>query len=262
MRNGLVLVCCACLAGCGALRDGDLAAAELSLVTTPLRDLAGPNVAVVGAAVSAGPLRTEPAYAATLATNYNQVTPVVALKWEVLRPSAAVFHFTDADAIVAAAEVAGQSVRGHTLVWEVNLPSWFTALTGNAVRTAMLTHISTVVSRYRGRIAHWDVVNEPLTAGGTYRNNIFLQAMGSGYIAEAFRAANLADPSARLAYNDFGIEVAGAKQNAAYTMVRDLRTAGVPIHEVGIQLHTRPAAWVAGTMTAAQLRSAMGAALS
>lgn len=256
MRIG-PLFCCAWLAGCGASPDGEPAAAGLSLVTTPLRDLVGPSVPVVGAAVAAGPLRTEPVYAATLATNYNQVTPVVALKWEVLRPSATVFDFTDADAIVAAAETAGQSVRGHTLVWEVNLPSWFTALTGNAVRTAMLAHIDTVVSRYQGRIAHWDVVNEPLTSGGTYRNNLFLQAMGSGYLAEAFRAANLADPSARLAYNDFGIESPGAKQDGAYTMVRNLRTAGVPIHEVGIQLHARPAEWVAGTMTAATLQSAI-----
>ncbi len=267
MRSWSLLVCVlVVLSGCGSevevsednealLGEGLDSDVETLLGSSRLRDFASSNVPVVGAAVIVAPATSNPQYAAALATHYNEVSPEVALKWEVLRPSPVEYRFGDADALVSLAEASGQSVRGHTLVWEVNLPAWLNDTLGpTGVRDAMLTHIDTVVRRYSGRIAHWDVVNEALTSGGTYRNNVFLRAMGPSYISQAFVAAHAADPTAKLAYNDFAIEFPGAKQDAAFAMVRDLRAAGVPVHEVGIQLHTRPTDWVNGVITTQMLR--------
>src|SRR5262249_24096541 len=64
-------------------------------------------------------------------------------------------------------------------------------------------------------------------------------ALGDGYIEEAFRAAHEADPDARLYYNDYDIESAYKKADAAYEMVADLVAKDVPIDGVGMQMHTR-----------------------
>ena len=107
---------------------------------------------------------------------------------------------------------------------------------------ALASHIETLVGRYAGRIASWDVVNEAVAdGGGPARRPCFLRACGAGYIAEAFRRAHAADPGARLYYNDYGAEGRGRKSDAVYALVRRLLDAGVPVHGVGLQMHLRAA---------------------
>jgi endo-1,4-beta-xylanase len=59
------------------------------------------------------------------------------------------------------------------------------------------------------------VVNEALNEDGTLRPTIWLNALGPGYIADAFRWAHQADPHARLYYNDYNLESIGPKSDAA-----------------------------------------------
>ncbi len=244
------------VAGCDGGTDPELAFRE-GPVSFNLQDNANPNLPVVGAAVRAVPLSTQP-YRDHLHDHYNQVTVENALKWEALRPTPDTFVFDDADTIIDEAEANGQSVRGHTLVWEVNLPAWLNDSLGpNGVRAAMLDHITTVVGRYEGRVGHWDVVNEAVDAGGNLRPNVFYRAMGASYIADAFVAAHAADPTAKLTYNDFGVEIPGLKQDGVVALVGDLVDAGVPIHEVGFQMHAHPYDWANGRIDQADLREAI-----
>jgi endo-1,4-beta-xylanase len=74
---------------------------------------------------------------------------------------------------------------------------------------------------------------------GRLRRTLFLRVLGPGYLADAFRLAHAADPDARLYYNDYGAEAAGAKSDAVYALVRRLLDQGVPIHGVGLQMHLR-----------------------
>ena len=68
--------------------------------------------------------------------------------------------------MVSFAEKNNMSIVGHTLVWHHMTPKWFFKDDeGNKVRKDVLinrmkNHIRTVVSRYRGKIDYWDVVNE------------------------------------------------------------------------------------------------------
>jgi endo-1,4-beta-xylanase len=206
----------------------------------------------VGAAVSEAGLQ-DPAYAATVAAQFNQVTAENEMKWEAIEPEPGVFDFTRADAIVAFAQQNGMKVRGHTLVWHSQLAPWVDTLVGpDAVREAMTRHIQTIVAHYRdnfpGVVVAWDVVNEAMNVmqgamGGTaiYRDSIFYRELGEGFIAEAFQIAYDTDPSVLLFYNDFGVEGStGAKSTGTFDMVSGLVTAGVPIHGMGFQMHTGP----------------------
>jgi len=101
----------------------------------------------------------------------------------------------------------------------------------------MRNHIANEAGHFRGRVMHWDVVNEAFEENGTRRQSVFQQRIGDGYIAEAFRAARAADPDVKLYYNDYNIEGINAKSDAVYAMVRAFKQQGVPIDGVGMQAH-------------------------
>jgi endo-1,4-beta-xylanase len=183
---------------------------------------------------------TEPRYGATLAAQFDSLTPENAMKWGPIHPEPDRFDFGPADDLVDFAEAHAMRVKGHALVWHRQLPAWVEPLAPARLRAAMAEHIGAVVGRYRGRAAAWDVVNEAVAdAGGLLRDTVFSRRLGAGYIAEAFRIAHEADPGALLFYNDYGAEGLGAKSDRVLALVRGLVARGVPIHGVGLQMHLR-----------------------
>jgi endo-1,4-beta-xylanase len=94
-----------------------------------------------------------------------------------------------------------------------------------------------VAAHFRGRVAQWDVVNEPLEDDGGLTPNVFQQAMGEGYIDIAFAEARRADPEAKLFLNEISAE-RGEKADALVELVTRLKERGVQIDGVGLQNHT------------------------
>lgn len=177
------------------------------------------------------------AYRPVIASEFSQLTPGNAMKWDATEPSQGQFSYARADEIVALARQNGQTVRGHTLVWHNQTPNWVQNLDATSLRAAMRNHIANVVGRYRGELYAWDVVNEPLNEDGTLRNSFWYQKLGASYIADAFRAARAADPDVKLYINDYNTDGIGAKSDGMYTLVRSLLDEGVPIDGVGFQTH-------------------------
>ena len=109
----------------------------------------------------------------------------------------------------------------------------------------MHDHIQTVVGHYKGRVKGWDVVNEALDENGTLRSrSLWLQIIGQGsedkqydFIENAFRWAHEADPDAELYYNDYNLDTSKAKCDGAVAIVKYLKSKGLRIDGVGIQLH-------------------------
>ncbi len=99
----------------------------------------------------------------------------------------------------------------------------------------MHDYITTLMTRYAGRVKTWDVVNEAFNQDGSYHQNIWYEVIGPDYIEQAFRFARDADPSAKLFYNDNGAEAGGSKQRAILTMSRDFRARQVPLDGIGFQ---------------------------
>lgn len=172
--------------------------------------------------------------------NFDQLTPENELKWANTEPLPGVFTFDEADQLVSYATAHGKRIRGHTLVWGNQLPKW--VRDGHWSRDSLLLfmreHIDREMSRYRGRINEWDVVNEAIAGNGGYEQNVFLRVIGPKYVEYAFRYAHAADPDAKLYYNDMGIGLPGHPATlGVLRMVADLKRKGVPIHGIGIQAH-------------------------
>jgi endo-1,4-beta-xylanase len=199
----------------------------------PLKDITN---RYVGSAVAAQNLN-QADFRSVLTREFDNVTPENEMKWAVVEPNRGQFNWSGADAIVNYAQQNGKTVRGHTLVWHSQYPNWLNNLGGGELRNVTIQHINTEMGRYRGKIRAWDVVNEIFEENGSRRQSIFQQKMGDGFVAEAFRAARAADPSAKLYINDYNTEGMNAKSNAMYNLVRTLKQQGVPIDGVGIQTH-------------------------
>ncbi|GAA4949099.1 endo-1,4-beta-xylanase [Actinoplanes utahensis] len=190
-----------------------------------------------GAAIAAGRLG-DGTYTGILNREFNSVTAENEMKWDATEPSPGRFTFANGDRILNLGLSNGAKVRGHALLWHAQQPGWARSLSGSALRTAAINHVTQVATHYKGRIHSWDVVNEAFADGGSGgRRDSNLQRTGNDWIEAAFRAARAADPAAKLCYNDYNTDGINAKSTGVYTMVRDFKSRGVPIDCVGFQSH-------------------------
>jgi endo-1,4-beta-xylanase len=243
-----VILAAQLLSGCGLL-------AAQTPVT--LRAAGAPRGVLMGsAALATGGgtpdlLEVEPGYAETLAREYGMLEPENAMKWMGLHRMRDEYDFAAADRLVTFAAEHGMKVRGHTLCWGLSNPSWVEAYRNRSpeeVAALLHEHIRTVVTRYRGRVFAWDVVNEAFDndAGGEGRirdsvwyNRPGIGQEGTGFIEQAFRWARESDPDALLFYNENNILEENRKFSAVFRMMRDFLARGVPVGGVGLQVHLR-----------------------
>jgi endo-1,4-beta-xylanase len=222
-----------------------IAALSILCPAQSLRQAADRAGILVGTAVNPRYL-SEPAYASTLAREFNMLEPENAMKWTAIRPDEKTFDFADADLLVAFAKSHGMKIRGHNLMWGIHNPKWLAEghFTAKQLSDLLREHIRRVVGRYRGKVFAWDVVNEAFDQNGNPRDSIWydqpgigLAGKGTAYIERAFRWAHAADPHALLFYNDAEGEAINRKSDAIYAMVKDFKRRGVPIDGVGLQMH-------------------------
>lgn len=194
-----------------------------------------------GAAVNISLLKNRTAYRELVIKEFNSLTPENAMKAGVIHPQENTYNWTDADYLISFAKENNKRVHGHTLIWHKSLPSWITNFQGDATAWESLfkTHIQTVVAHFKGKVVSWDVVNEAIADDGTMRSSIWLEKLGPDYIARAFQYAHEADPDVLLFYNDYGHEYGPTKRGAILNLVNNLRSRNIPIHGIGLQMHTR-----------------------
>ena len=196
----------------------------------------------VGVAVS--PLSLSGAEGALILKHFASLTAENVMKMGPIHPEENRYFWDNADKIVNFASSNGLRMRGHTLCWYQQTPSWmFMDAAGNAVTKEVLlarlkAHIQQVAGRYKGKIYAWDVVNEAVADNGdlVYRETNWYKICGEEYIAKAFQWAHEADPDAKLFYNDYNTENP-AKRDKIYKMLKGLLDAGVPVHGIGLQGH-------------------------
>ncbi len=169
--------------------------------------------------------------------HFNAATPENIMKAELLHPGWDRYNFELADKLVAYGAKNNIKINAHTLIWHSQMPSFIRGIkSADSIKQYMENHITTVASRYDGKVYSWDVVNEALNEDGTLRNSVFLQKLGPDYIVEAFRLAQKAAPNTKLYYNDYNIEQP-KKRAGAIEIIKKIQAAGVRIDGVGIQGH-------------------------
>ena len=167
------------------------------IASTPetLREAANASGVLIGTAVRRA-LLSQPAYASTLAREFNMVEPEDAMKWWTIRPTADNFDFDEADEIVRFAQVHEMKVRGHCLVWDHNNPKWLVDghFTPAQLSRILHEHITKEMTHYAGQVFAWDVVNEAPDENGKPKDSIWynepgigLSGQGIAYVEQAFR---------------------------------------------------------------------------
>jgi endo-1,4-beta-xylanase len=226
------------LGACGlqVVDDGQATVVEAASATT-LGVAAAQSGRYFGAAIGT-PHLNDSVYTTIAGRELNMVTAENEMKIDATEPNQNQFNFTGGDQVFDFAMQHGARVRGHTLAWHSQQPTWMQNLSGSALRSAMINHINGVLAHYRGKMAYWDVVNEAFADGTGARRDSNLQRTGDDWIEVAFRTARAADPTPRLCYNDFNIEDwNAAKTQGVFRMVQDFKSRGVPLDCVGFQGH-------------------------
>ncbi len=222
----------------------------LPIDTTTLKNIAPFKI---GAAIDVSLLQNNIYYRNILLQQNSSITTENTLKWPSVHPSQNQFDFTGGDYIESFCKDNGKRMHGHCLVWYQSNPDWLNNFTGDSADWENLfkTHIQTVVAHYKGKATGWDVVNEAfhdedgslrvndISAGDNFDDGcIWARHLGRDYIARAFIYAHEADPEALLFYNDYGQEWSVQKTDSIIAMVNDLKARAVPIHGLGLQMHT------------------------
>lgn len=182
-----------------------------------------------------------------ISKHYNSVTAENQMKPKQIHPKDDVWNWKPADDVVSFARSNKMKVRGHTLVWQQNTPSWLIKQNGQLASkeymyAKMKKHITAVMQRYKNVVYCWDVVNEAISdqPNEVFRSKDTLYTIaGEEYVEMAFRFAKEADPGAQLYYNDYRFSNP-IKRQKIYNLLKKLVDKKVPIDGVGIQSHYVP----------------------
>lgn len=212
-----------------------------------LRALASahPRKMPIGVAASLYPLLTDDKYQELVLGQFSMMTPENEMKPQAIHPQKDTYSFKDADSIIEIAQANKMQVHGHTLVMPKANPHWMERSRDEDRKQIMIDHINTVVGRYKGKVAQWDVVNEPMSEedheytseSRGLRKQMWFDALGEEYIDLAFKTAHAADPSAKLFLNDFGLAEDNIRWLGLIDLVKRLQTRGVPVHGIGFESH-------------------------
>ena len=199
-----------------------------------------------GAAIDSGLLAHDAAYMDCVAVECGVLTGEASFKWGALRPGPDTYNYDQADRLLAYAQRHSMAVRGHALLWHEDNPTWLIDMLTPANAGQLLTrHIAAVAGHCRGRVIHWDVVNEVLWPQDGkplgLRDTLWYRAMGPDFLDLAFHRCAEADPGSLRFINDYGLDYAWdedeRKRQAMLELLSRMKDRGVPVQGLGIQAH-------------------------
>ncbi|TCO06015.1 endo-1,4-beta-xylanase [Natronoflexus pectinivorans] len=196
----------------------------------------------IGTATSPRQLFNNEQLRSMIKADFNSITLDNDMKMHRIMPAENEFNWEEVDRVVEFCQENNFRLHGHAFIWHSSTPRWLQEKNPDSTWLAqfMEDYILTYGSRYRGKVAGWDVVNEAIMDHtGEFRSSIWYDAFGEEFIARAFRLAHKADPDAILFYNDYNIERDTVKFNATLRLVERLLEQGVPISGIGFQMHIR-----------------------
>ena len=173
------------------------------------------------------------------------ITAELAMKWNIMSNFLGAPDYHAADQVAALAGSLGAALRGHTLAWHQSTPGHLRNATPEHFVTAQTAHMLALMQRFKGRIHTWDVLNEVIDANAAdrqgMRQSVLSKLWGTGRYPALFELARATDPSAKLAYNDYGMEQdepwCEARRSILLRLLEAWVKRGTPIDAMGLQAH-------------------------
>ncbi|KAH6813447.1 hypothetical protein C2S51_022465 [Perilla frutescens var. frutescens] len=160
------------------------------------------------------------------------------MKWSYNEDPQGVENYTFPDAMLEFAKSNGLTVRGHNILWDdpkYMLP-WVKALPPDQQRQAAVNRINSVVTRYKGQLLHWDVVNENMHWAQ-------FSSLFPGKSTDIFKLTHELDPSPILFLNEYNViednNIVGKAVPPAYlAKIDEIRAGGYdgPLG-IGLECH-------------------------
>ncbi len=167
--------------------------------------------------------------------------------WSMYEPQRGAPGYDYTDKVVDWAKANGLRCKGHPLVWDhpASSPRWLPT-DHTELATLSDARVRDIVSRYRGRIDVWDVVNEATHLPEKTVNHTTMAAWGAElgpveYTRRALKIARPANSDATLLVNDYRTD------NKYYALLEALLSEKPLLFDVvGIQSHMHDGAWASG----------------
>ncbi|MDF1550105.1 MAG: endo-1,4-beta-xylanase, partial [Bacteroidales bacterium] len=116
------------------------------------------------------------------------------------------------------------------------------------IEVALEDWISKMVTRYKGQVHAWDVVNEPMLENGTLRTGdvtdpaddhfYWVKYIGQDYAVQAFNLARqYGNANDILFINDYNLEYSLAKCDGLIEYVQYIESQGATVDGIGTQMH-------------------------
>ena len=168
---------------------------------------------------------------------FNYGTSGNSFKWSGIQPQHTEPNYADFDNAVRWTRKVGWDLRAHTLLWggddDHSMPAWVRELpTPEAVTDTCKMRIIREMTRYKGIIKEYDVINEPLHA--TYLQD---SLAGDSINWNCFKWAHAADPDAELYINEYNVEYNWGDAEEYRDLILKIKEMGGPVTGVGIQAH-------------------------
>ncbi|MQL70206.1 hypothetical protein Taro_002517, partial [Colocasia esculenta] len=187
-----------------------------------------------GCAITSYILSNE-AYQSWFASRFTVTVFENELKWYSTERIRGNEDYSVADAMLAFAGQRGIAVRGHNILWDDPhyQPAWVPSLPTPELQFAVSHRVNSVVSRYRGRLIDWDVVNENL------HWSFFESRLGPGASASAYQRTQQIDPGATLFLNEYNtLEEPGDPASTPSKYLQKVREmSGIRRLAIGLQGH-------------------------
>ena len=161
-------------------------------------------------------------------------------KWSGIEPTKGVLNYAPFDSTFSWFNQVGWSMRAHNLLWGGNnstdyhcVPQWVMNLssTPKVMYDTCRMRVIREVTRYKGKIKEYDVLNEPTHA------NYLQSIVGDSIDWNCFKWAHEADPDARLFINDYNIIEWQDQTDNFVALVKKMLQNGAPVTGIGSQCH-------------------------
>ena len=180
------------------------------------------------------------AYREAFARLFNYATTENIMKWKPIEPERGRYAWARPDATLDWCEKNDITLKSHCLIWgepRQGAPKWLMHKTRDEVRALMKAHVDAVMTRYKGRIRYYDVINEPVHC------HVFDEIAGIDHIEQVMHWAHAADRKAYLIINEYNLIASARDRRRFIKLLKDRRDRGMPLDGIGIQAHSPGTTW-------------------